>query len=155
MKRLMSVTATFVVIVLTGCGGGNGYGRWDIAEPTRTGIVPTLGDYDFKMARVVAPNLFVEFSVVERDGKKVLDLYHDRVLNGWREGLTAHIPIENGGAIIHNGGIAPGLGHFPYEGFAISVSFVTPVKAVGEIQFATYGHSLGKTTFVATLKPPG
>lgn len=155
MKRLMSVAATAALVVLVGCGGGNGWGRWNISEPNRTGVAPTVGEYDFVMARVVAPNLFVEFTVVERDGKVVLDLYHDRVLDGWRQGLTAHIPIENGGALIHRGNIAPGLGQFPYEGFAISVSFVTPSKAVGEIQFATYGRSLGKTTFVATLKPPG
>jgi hypothetical protein len=152
-KTLILVVVLVALAILTGCGGGgSNHPNWSVLQPQRTGVVPNVGDYNFVMKDTINPSIVVILAVVENSGKKFINLYHSKTINGWQYSSTHLISIESGKVLFYNGDIAPGMGSYPAEGFAISGSFVSPTRMEGEIEFATYGNIIGKTSFVAILK---
>lgn len=156
MKRnLIAVLFLVAVFVCSGCGGGGGktHPNWSVPQPQRTGVAPSIGGYNFVMKNTVDPLIVVTLDVVEKGGKKFIELYHYKGTNDTHNPYFIHtIPVENDGVLYYFGDIAPGLGSYPYEGFAISGNVTSPTRMEGEIEFATYGYIIGKTSFVATLK---
>lgn len=150
-KCWMLVVMAIVLTIVAGCSSGGK--NWSVPQPRQTGVDPDDGVYNFVMAKTVEPSIIVRFLKTDfGGGRDNIQFQHSKIVNGQRYSNSHVIDIDKGGFFYIYGDIAPGTGSYPAEGFAISGSFVSPTQATGEIEFATYGYIIGKTTFIATLE---
>jgi len=130
---------------LNGCGGGNGNeGSWDMPIYEPTGVVPMDGNYLFEEAVSNSVMVAEKLSVREDNGKKLIRLAEQY--------YEPEAEIRGGTFLIVNGKIAPGVGHFPREGYAVSGRFTSKTRAEGVIKLAIYGRITTSASFVANLE---